>query len=87
MWFDRWTEDMEEIKEPKLKKADKLEAKWSKKEHDIMICYPNRPDGHFLHGFLVHARDPVIPDSFLKELENRGYDLTTLKFSIEKKSV
>lgn len=69
-----------------MEKPEVLKARWSKRENDVLIDFPNKPDGGFLQGWLVHARDRIYPDkSFLKLLEERGYDLTTLKFSIKKK--
>lgn len=59
-------------------------------------------DGHFLHHILCSdrlAHDWDAPSdasrlsltkyepSFVKELESRGYDITTLRFSIQKKPV
>jgi hypothetical protein len=66
-----------------------LSAKWSKKEGDIMIHYPSSPDGHLLHNVLAakhyHPLAKVWDNlSFREELIARGYDITTLKFSIEK---
>jgi hypothetical protein len=67
-----------------------LTAKWSKRERDVMIVYPRRCDGAFLQGILCHVTDAGwTQSSFLKELDARGYDVTTLRFSIslkEKKS-
>lgn len=52
---------------------------------DLVFGSPSRPDGHFLYGvfsFLeVHAGK-----TFTQELESRGYDITTLQFSIRKKA-
>lgn len=61
---------------------------WSKKEKDMMYRYPTSSrDGHLLHSFF--SVDQVINGerhkSLVKELESRGYDLTTLRFSIRKK--
>jgi hypothetical protein len=50
-------------------------------------------DGHFLHYVFsvptverdITRNEPVIRKSFMEELEERGYDLTTIKFSIQKK--
>lgn len=62
---------------------------WSKKEKDIMYSYPSKVDGHMLHhrlGCEVYSRlEDKYDLSFFKELEARGYDLTTLRFSICKK--
>lgn len=73
-------------------KETTLAAKWSKREKDVMFYYPgSKSDGHLLHCFFSYARtsftemqDPK-SKSLLDELEARGYDITTLKFSIKKK--
>lgn len=66
-------------------KDNTLAAKWSKKENDIMIYYPNKCDGALLNNHLFHPRDSISCHPFIKELERRGYDITTLKFSVKKK--
>lgn len=62
-----------------MKKVDKLSAHWSKKENDHMINWPvgvqTKADAWYLHG--------IFSKEFKEELERRGYDLKTLKFSIE----
>jgi hypothetical protein len=65
-----------------------LRARWSKREKDILISFPSKPDGHLLHIHLNCERrgfDDVVMPSLVKELESRGYDITTLKFSIQRK--
>ena len=62
-----------------MRAEDKLRAYWSKKENDLMLHWPagvsTNCDGSYLSCvFSKEVRD---------ELERRGYDLTTLKFSIE----
>jgi hypothetical protein len=50
-------------------------------------------DSHLIHSMLngmehrKYGKFPADHDGYLKELEARGYDLTTLKFSIQKKVV
>lgn len=62
----------------------KLRITWSKREKDLMFHYPNRPDGHLMHTLISHTR---INDKTLREeLIARGYDITTLKFSIERRA-
>jgi len=62
-----------------MKQKDKLRAYWSKKEKDIMLHSPlgiqTKCDGHYLSG--------VFNKEFIKEMGERGYDITTVKFSIE----
>lgn len=64
-----------------MKARDKLRLRWSKTERDWEISYPlgrsTSSDAHYLSS--------VLPSGVLKELDARGYDLTTLKFSIEPK--
>jgi hypothetical protein len=63
-----------------------LFCQWSKKEKDILFSYPRRCDGHLLYGALSCARhNPITNEwdnSFMDELEARGYDITTLRFSV-----
>lgn len=54
-----------------------LKAKWSKKEEDIMIYYPSSPDGHWLAN--------MFNKEFQNQLIIRGYDISTLIFSVERK--
>lgn len=65
-----------------MQAVDKLRAYWSKKERDVMLHWPagthTKCDGSYLSG--------VFDKAFQKEMERRGYDLTTLKFSIEPKA-
>jgi hypothetical protein len=66
-----------------------LRARWSKREKDILISFPSKPDGHLLQIYLNCERysfDGTIMPSLVKELESRGYDITTLKFSIQRKT-
>lgn len=73
-------------------------AYWSKRENDLMFDWG---DGvakqsagmlqsktcHREHNFNRLTKDePVEWPSLLEELEARGFDLTTLKFSIQKKA-
>lgn len=58
---------------------DKLRARWSKKEKDLMLHFPEgistKSDAHWLSC--------LFDKQFTDELSRRGYDPTTLKFSIE----
>lgn len=69
------------------KSEDTLKAYWSKREQDLMFHHPAGPqtgsDGHMLYGAVCH--DKLIGGQPLAaELKRRGYDIKTLKFSIEK---
>lgn len=74
-------------------KETTLSVRWSKREGDLLFSHPAyAADGHLLYGTLCAdrwrpdwdggdvrgLRDP----SFVKELEARGYDITTLRFSV-----
>lgn len=62
-----------------MKRIDKLLAYWSKKEKDIMLHWPGgistKSDAHWLSG--------IFNKEFTEELERRGYNISTIKFSIE----
>lgn len=81
-----------------MKPKDKLRAYWSKKENGLMLYHPlgeqTRCDARLLNDALSAKRcfaDPGKPlgvefdPSLLDELDKRGYDLTTIRFSIEPK--
>jgi hypothetical protein len=80
---------------------DTLLVRWDEKEQDFKVWYPNKCDGgftigHFCNNPLVgesycpHCFKPTSHEGFEKtfidELKKRGYDLTTLRFSIKKKN-
>lgn len=62
-----------------MKAKDKLRATWCKKEKTMLFHIPagfqTKCDGGYLSGILT--------DDVARELERRGYDIGTLKFSIE----
>lgn len=60
----------------------KLVLRWGKRAKDWMIDYPDGPDGWLMHSFL--KGDMTLPE-LLKDLEERDYDLTTLRISVERK--
>lgn len=69
-------------------KRDKLTMKWSKRERDMMINFPTKPDGHLLHTVLNGQRfdaEGRPEPSLVDELAERGYDLTTLRFTVTRK--
>jgi len=72
--------------------------RWGKIPHDKPdMCLAwgdgcSKRDGALLHWLLAsprkdyqHDKGVVFEPSFLEELEARGYDLTTLRFSVRKK--
>lgn len=76
--------------------ANTLKAYWSKKEKSLVFYHPDfSHNGHLLYNVLAGPRPyqdltgptPRIEydNSFVEELQERGYDLTTLRFSICKK--
>jgi hypothetical protein len=83
-------------REPKAKPGE-LIARWGKVDGVTDICIAANGDGvvagadkNLLWNVICGPRYGFIPSregpSFLKELELRGYDLTTLRFSVMKKS-
>ncbi len=90
---------MKRYRAPRAKTGE-LKAQWGKLPGDNPdVCYvwgdgSNKRDAHLLHNFLTEKRmrfpignEPgrfAYADSFMEELKARGYDLTTLKFSIRK---
>lgn len=74
-----------------------LLLRWDKKENDFKVWYPRRCDGalvmhHLLNDILKWKLDPMNVsnyrvDNFAKELEARGYDMTTFRFEIKLKKV
>ena len=58
-----------------------LRMRWNKREKDWMTDYPNKSD-----GFLIQY-DLIQTDTFqhlIAELQERGYDITTLQFSVKR---
>ena len=66
----------------RLKKKEKLTAYWDKKENCIGAYHPlgfmTQTDAHYLF-------DNVFTKEFVKEMTDRGYDVTTMKFEISPK--
>lgn len=51
---------------------------------DLVFGSPCRPDGHLLHSAFNHL-EFTGGKTLIQELEARGYDITTLQFSIKRK--
>jgi hypothetical protein len=79
-------------------REDKLTLSYNKRQKDFIIAYPRRCDGALIlntiigdilkwGGIVSNHKEPYNFEVFnlKEELERRGYDLTTLKFSIELK--
>jgi hypothetical protein len=79
---------------------DKLVVFWSKRERDFMFRYPRSWDGGYAHTVFCSERPRVVwgdelkanggfpiawDPSFVKELEARGYDTTTLRFEVQRR--
>ena len=73
-----------------------LKMAWGKlRGREPDICYlwgegVEKFDAHLLHGVMMKRYPDAFDESkllpnFLEELENRGYDIKTIKFSIQKK--
>ena len=62
-----------------MKAADKLRANWSKREQDIMLHFPLGSGTKSDAALLAHTFNRQFTD----DLASRGYDIRTLKFSIE----
>ena len=62
-----------------MKAGDKLRANYSKKQDDVVLHYPLGQstvcDARWLSG--------IFSEEFMNELSKRGYDVATMKFSIE----
>jgi hypothetical protein len=60
-----------------------LRINWSKREKDLIFHSPSAPDGHLMHAFTHYV---LFDGKTLRQaLEERGYDIATLKFSVERK--
>lgn len=79
-----------------MAKDGELKVSWRKFEGEYDIVYDggegtSRADRSYLHSVLGTKREvrtftgTILEPSVLEELEARGYDLTTLRFSIKKK--
>ncbi len=78
-----------------MRNLDKLSIIWDKRQKDFVVKYPRSCDGALILNticddvlkFNISKDCPYNFDNFnlVKELEERGYDLTTLKFSVELK--
>ena len=69
----------------RFKPKNKLRAYWSKKEGDLMFWSPTRQsEGGVLWSFLDHIEidNGHGPKTLLKELNDRGFDIKTLRFSV-----
>ena len=80
---------------PPKKAGIKFQQGWLEGEKDMLVLYRNVPGCdralvmHHMTSkvmrFNYETGDPYFEDSFVEELEKRGYDISTLRFSIDKK--
>ena len=78
-----------------MKNDEGLTLKWSKREKDLMVYFPRKPDGNLVLHIFCSERPSMNYDtgkiefekSFEEELIARGYDITTLKFSVKLKEI
>lgn len=79
-------------------RKDKITLSYNKAQKDFVVAYPRKADGnlvmsHIINNILAFSLEKQSKHEFYafntfnlkEELENRGYDITTLKFSIELK--
>ena len=67
-------------------KCPQLSARWSRREKDILFDWDDgigKPDGHLLYYYLCCLTSPD-GKTLVGELKARGYDITTLRFSVRK---
>ena len=73
----------------KVRKPD-IKIYWSKKEKDFMVWGSSTrfcgTGSLFMDNLGGGGKRPILFPDLLKELDNRGYDLTTLKIQIAKKA-
>lgn len=71
-------------------RSRRLLARWTKRGvdgapgNDFRFDFPNRPDGHFLHWLISHAKLDG-GKTLREELDSRGYDITTLRIQVDLK--
>lgn len=73
------------MSEPKPKKR-KLIAKWSKRENAIEYRFPDYKSNGGLLSWLFEGYKYPHEKTFVQELDERGYDVKTLRFSVERKT-
>lgn len=74
-----------------------LKIKWSKRDNDFKVYFPKSCDGSFIYSAfsdrLIYSHEkarkgdrfPFETENLINQLEERGYDKTTLKFEIKLK--
>jgi hypothetical protein len=70
-------------------KPGQLRMGWSKREDDIVYAWGSgvdKTDAALLHGVMSIIAS-ITDKTFIQELEYRGYDITTISFSIKKRTL
>lgn len=60
-----------------------LRCRWSKRERDLLFIFPRKADGSLLAAAFTSVE--IHGKTLRAHLEERGYDITTLRFSIKPK--
>jgi len=79
------TTNIGKIMKERLKPKNKLRVYWSEKEKDVMFYHPKqRVDGHLLNHYFSYVKYDTGggETTFVEELERRGFDISTIRFSI-----
>ena len=68
-----------------------LLLRWDKREYDFKVWYPCKPDGHLLFNRMCNRlfcpKCQCGSDiSLVDELERRGYDTKTLRFTVKRRA-
>lgn len=63
-----------------------LLAWWDRRGRDVNYGGPNGPDRRLLDLALARPHESLGGRTVLQELEARGYDITTLRFEIQRKA-
>jgi len=74
-------------RKPRFDPDTTLAAYWDPKEDDLMMHWPTRKaDGHLLHGVFSYApKSRGSEASLLDELTRRGFDVKTIRFTVQLK--
>lgn len=69
-------------------KPGELKARWSRRERDVLMEWggngAGKSDGSWLNSWLSYHRG--FDGTFIEELTARGYDVSTLRVSVKRKS-
>lgn len=60
----------------------RLHVKWSKRENALMYYYPTRGSDGAVLSYAFEKTVQLHGSTLVRELEERGYDITTLRFSV-----